>query len=261
MVLFFRPFMDMRLPATCPCGHKGKMSLCRFRQRSGGYLASMTDSVIAVLDIDGTLIDSNYHHALAWYRALRSVGETFPVWRLHRLIGMGGDQVVMALGGEDLERRVGDQAREQQGREVDALLEEMALLPGARDLLVAIKERGHRLVLASSGQQRHVDFFLDMLDARDIVDDWTTSADVQASKPAPDLLQVALQKVGAPPDAASVMVGDSVWDVEAAKRAGMPAIVVRSGGFGDDELKDAGAIAIYDTPGDLAKALGDSALA
>ena len=221
----------------------------------------MTDSVIAVLDIDGTLIDSNYHHALAWYRALRSVGETFPVWRLHRLIGMGGDHVVMSLGGEDLERRVGDQAREQQGREVDALLEEMAPLPGARDLLVAIKERGHRLVLASSGQQRHVDFFLDMLDARDIVDDWTTSADVQASKPAPDLLQVALQKVGAPPDAASVMVGDSVWDVEAAKRAGMPAIVVRSGGFGDDELKDAGAIAIYDTPGDLAKALGDSALA
>ncbi|MEU2783181.1 HAD family hydrolase [Streptomyces sp. NPDC007110] len=221
----------------------------------------MTKSLIAVLDVDGTLIDSNYHHALAWYRALRSVGEIWPVWQLHRLIGMGGDQLVTALGGEDLERRVGDRAREQQGREADALLDEMAPLPGARDLLLAIKERGHRLVLASSGKERHVDAFLDLLDARDIADDWTSSADVEASKPAPDLLHVALKKLGAPPDAASVMVGDSVWDVEAAKRAGMPAIVVRSGGFGDDELRDAGAIALYDTPRDLVKALDDTPLA
>jgi HAD superfamily hydrolase (TIGR01509 family) len=221
----------------------------------------VTDSPIAVLDIDGTLIDSNYHHALAWYRALRSVGETYPVWRLHRLIGMGGDQVPTAVGGEDLERRVGDQAREQQGKEVDALLEEMAPLPGARDLLLAIKEHGHQLVLASSAQKRHVDVFLDKLDARDIVDDWTTSADVETSKPAPDLLQVALKKLGAPPDAPSVMIGDSVWDIKAAKRAGMPAIAVRSGGFGDDELREAGAIAIYDTPGDLTKALDDTPLA
>ncbi|MGV9573971.1 HAD family hydrolase, partial [Streptomyces nigra] len=171
----------------------------------------MSTSRIAVLDVDGTLIDSNYHHALAWYRALRSVGETWPVWRLHRLIGMGGDQLVTALGGEDLERRVGDRVREQQGKEVDGLIEEMAPLPGARDLLLAIKERGHRLVLASSGKGRHVDAFLDMLDARGIADDWTSSADVEASKPAPDLLHVALQKLGAPPDAPSVMIGDSVW--------------------------------------------------
>jgi HAD superfamily hydrolase (TIGR01509 family) len=221
----------------------------------------VTGSPIAVLDIDGTLIDSNYQHALAWYRALRRVGETFPLWRLHRLIGMGGDQLVTALGGEGLERRVGDQVREQQGKEADALLEEMAPLPGARDLLVAVKERGHRLVLASSGQQRHVDVFLDKLNARGLADAWTSSADVEASKPAPDLLQVALKKLGVPPDAPSVMVGDSVWDVEAAKRAGMAAIVVRSGGFGDDELRKAGAIAIYDTPGELAKALDDTPLA
>lgn len=221
----------------------------------------MTDSAIAVLDIDGTLIDSNYHHALAWYRALRSVGEIHPVWRLHRLIGMGGDQLVTAVGGEALEQRLGDQVREQQGQETDALLEEMVPLPGARDLLLAIKERGHRLVLASSAQQRHVEVFLDKLDARDIVDAWTSSADVEASKPAPDLLQVALKKLEAPLTAPSVVVGDSVWDIEAAKRAGMPAIVVRSGGFGDDELHEAGAIAIYDTPGDLAEALDDTPLA
>ena len=216
---------------------------------------------IAVLDVDGTLVDSNYQHALAWYRALRSVGETFPIWRLHRLIGMGGDQLVAALGGDELEERVGEQAREQQAEEVDKLIGEMSVLPGARELLLAVKERGHPLVLASSGKEKHVDAFLDLLDARDIADAWTSSGDVESSKPAPDLLQVALQKLGAPADADAVVIGDSVWDVEAAKNAGMPALVVRSGGFGDDELRDAGAIAIYDTPGDLRDALDDTPLA
>jgi HAD superfamily hydrolase (TIGR01509 family) len=221
----------------------------------------VSEPTIAVLDVDGTLVDSNYQHALAWYRALRSLGETFPIWRIHRLIGMGGDQLLIALGGQELEDRVGEEGRERQGKEVDVLIGEVAVLPGARDLLLGIKDRGHRLVLASSGQPRHVDVALDLLDARDIADAWTSSEDAEATKPAPDLLQVALQKLGAPQDGASVMVGDSVWDVEAAKKAGMPAIVVRSGGFGDDELREAGAVGIYDTPGDLAAALGDTPLA
>ena len=221
----------------------------------------MSRPPIAVLDIDGTLVDSNYQHALAWYRALRSLGETFPVWRLHRLIGMGGDQLVTAIGGEELEQRLGDEARKGQTEEADKLLDEIAPLPGARDLLLAIKERGHTLVLASSGKEHHVDAFLDLLGAREIADAWTSSADVEESKPAPDLLQTALAKVGAPEDAESVMIGDSVWDVEAAKNAGMPAVVVRSGGFGDDELEKAGAIALFDTPGDLAAALDDTPLA
>jgi HAD superfamily hydrolase (TIGR01509 family) len=221
----------------------------------------MPEPTIAVLDVDGTLVDSNYQHALAWYRALRSLGETVPVWRLHRLIGMGGDQLVLALGGEELEERIGEEARKRQGEEVDQLLGEVAPLPGARDLLVAIKERGHRLVLASSGKERHVDVALDLLDAREIADDWTSSADAEKTKPAPDLLQTALRKLGAPEDAKSVLVGDSVWDIEAAKNAGMPAIAVRSGGFGDDELRDAGAIAIHDTPGDLLAALDETPLA
>jgi HAD superfamily hydrolase (TIGR01549 family) len=221
----------------------------------------MAEPTIAVLDVDGTLVDSNYQHALAWYRALRSVGETYPVWRLHRLIGMGGDNLVHALGGDELEERVGEEARKRQGEEVDRLLDEIAPLPGARDLLLAIKERGHRLVLASSGKPRHVDFAVDLLDARDIADAITSSEDAEQTKPAPDLLQVALTKLGAGQDASSVMVGDSVWDIEAAKNAGMPAIAVRSGGFGDDELVEAGAIAVYDTPGDLARALDDTPLA
>jgi HAD superfamily hydrolase (TIGR01549 family) len=221
----------------------------------------MPEPHIAVLDVDGTLVDSNYQHAIAWYRSLRSLGETFPIWRIHRLIGMGGDQLLPTLAGDEVEKRIGDEARERQGKEIDALLHEIAPLPGARELLLAIKERGHRLVLASSGQQRHVDFALDLLDVRDIADDWTSSADAEATKPAPDLLQVALKKLGAAPDAPSLMIGDSVFDVQAAKNAGMPAIAVRSGGFGDDELRDAGAIAIYDTPGDLAAALDHTDLA
>lgn len=221
----------------------------------------MPEPTIAVLDVDGTLVDSNYQHALAWYRALRAMGETFPVWRLHRLIGMGGDQLVLSLGGQELEDRIGAEARKRQGEEVDALIGEVAPLPGARDLLLAVKERGHRLVLASSGQPRHVDVAVELLDARDIADAITSSEDAEETKPAPDLLQVALAKLGAPPDADSVMIGDSVWDVEAAKNAGMPAIVVRSGGFGDDELREAGAVAVYDTPGDLAAALDETPLA
>jgi HAD superfamily hydrolase (TIGR01509 family) len=228
---------------------------------AAGQLQRMPEPTIAVLDVDGTLVDSNYQHALAWYRALRSLGETFPVWRIHRLIGMGGDQLVAALGGDDVERRIGDAARERWVEEVDELLGEIAPLPGARDLLLAVKERGHRLVLASSGKPKHVEAFVDLLGAGEIADAVTSSEDAEATKPEPDLLRVALQKLGAPPDAAAVVVGDSVWDVEAAKRAGMPAIVVRSGGFGDDELRDAGAVALYDTPGDLAGALGDTPLA
>jgi len=221
----------------------------------------MAETTIAVLDVDGTLVDTNYQHALAWYRALRGLGATFPLWRIHRLIGMGGDQLVSALGGEEVEQRIGDQARDRWVDEFDRLIGEVSPLPGARDLLLAIKARGHRLVLASSGKPQHVDVFVDLLDVRDVVDAITSSEDAEQSKPAPDLLQVALAKLGAAPDADSVLVGDSVWDVEAAKNAGMPAICVRSGGFGDDELRNAGAVGIYDTPGDLAEALDDSPLA
>ena len=217
-----------------------------------GRMRRMSAPRIVVLDVDGTLVDTNYQHALAWYRALRSLGEIYPVWRIHRLIGMGGDQLVSALGGDEVEERIGDEARERWVTEADPLMAEVSLLPGAREFVLALKERGHRVVLASSGKPHHVERALDMLDVRDVVDGWTTSEDVEATKPAPDLLHVALEKIGEPADAPSVVVGDSVFDVQAAAKAGMPAVVVRSGGFGDDELREAGAIAIFDTPADLA---------
>ena len=221
----------------------------------------MPEPTIAVLDVDGTLVDSNYQHALAWYRALRSLDVIQPVWRLHRLIGMGGDQVIKTIGGDELEERIGEEARKRQGEHVDEMIGEVSPLPGARELLLAIKERGHRLVLASSGQPRHVDIAVDLLDARDIADAITSSEDAEATKPAPDLLQVALGKLGATAEDGAVMIGDSVWDVEAAKNAGLPTITVRSGGFGDEELREAGAVGIYDTPGDLAAALDETPLA
>ena len=217
----------------------------------------MSSPRIAVVDADGTLVDTNYQHALAWYRAFRSLGETYPIWRIHRLIGMGGDQLVAAIGGDEVEERIGEQARERWVEEADQLMGEVSVLPGARDLLVALRERGHRVVLASSGKPHHVDQYLDMLDIREVAEDWTTSEDVEATKPAPDLLQVALEKLGEPADAPSVLIGDSVYDVQAAANAGMPAVVVRSGGFGDDELQRAGAVAIVDTPADLVASLDD----
>src|SRR3954447_20942770 len=104
----------------------------------------MSSPRIALLDVDGTLVDTNYQHALAWYRAFRSLGEVFPVWRIHRLIGMGGDQLVAALGGEGREKRIGDEVGERWVQEFDPMLPEISVLPGARDLLVAVRERGHR---------------------------------------------------------------------------------------------------------------------
>jgi HAD superfamily hydrolase (TIGR01549 family) len=217
----------------------------------------VSEKRIAVLDVDGTLVDSNYQHAMAWYRALRSLDETFPIWRIHRLIGMGGDKLVTSLGGEELEARIGDEARERQGKEVDALLDEIAPLPGARDLLVAIKERGHRLVLASSGQQRHVDFALDLLDARDLADDWTTSADVESTKPAPDLVEAAREKAGG---GDAVMVGDTPWDVKAAARADVETIAVVTGGFAETELTEAGACAVFESVEELRQRLEETPL-
>src|SRR3954471_6680624 len=140
----------------------------------------MSSPRIAVLDVDGTLVDTNYQHALAWYRAFRALGETYPVWRIHRLIGMGGDRLVAALGGEEVEERIGDEVRDRWVDEFDRLIDEIAPLPGARELLQELRRRGHRVVLASSGKPQHVDYFLDLLKARELAEAWTSSEDVES---------------------------------------------------------------------------------
>jgi HAD superfamily hydrolase (TIGR01549 family) len=212
----------------------------------------------AILDVDGTLVDTNYQHALAWYRALRKHDVTVPVWRLHRHVGMGGDKFVAAVAGDEVEERLGDELRDEWERLFDEVIDEVAPLPGARELMVELKERGHPLVLASSAVQKHLDHFLDLLDARELADSWTTKDDVEQSKPEPDLVNAALEQAGT---REAVMIGDTPWDVEAARKAGIETVCVLTGGFSEEELREAGAAAVYKSMAELQSSLDESPLA
>jgi HAD superfamily hydrolase (TIGR01549 family) len=196
----------------------------------------------AILDIDGTLVDSNYFHAVAWYRAMRAHGHTLPMWRLHRAIGMGGDQLVGALLGDEAEEREGDSIRDSEHERYFELIEEVRPLEGARELIVDLKDSGHRVVLASSAKPDEVDHYLDLLDARELADAWTSSGDVEQTKPQPDLVQTAIERIGG---GDAVMIGDTVWDCKAADRAGVDTIAVLTGGFSDAELLRAGATIVF----------------
>jgi HAD superfamily hydrolase (TIGR01509 family) len=198
----------------------------------------------AILDVDGTLVDTNYHHALAWYRAFRQHSKLIPIWRIHRHIGMGGDQLVAALAGEDWDEEHGEDVRTAEKALYLALIEEVEPLDGARGLIEDLKARGHSVVLASSAKANEVDHYLDLLGARELADGWTTSADVDATKPEPDLVKAAVEKAGG---GQAVMVGDSIWDVEAAKRAGLETVAVLTGGFSEAELRDAGAGWVFES--------------
>ena len=211
----------------------------------------------AILDIDGTLVDTNFQHAIAWYRAFHQRDVVLPIWRIHRHIGMGGDQLVNALGGEQLEDEKGDDIRAAEKVLYSELIGEVEPLEGARQLIEDLKERGHAVVLASSAKEDEVDHYLDLLDARELADGWTTSADVEATKPEPDLVQAAVAKAGVDD---AVMVGDSIWDCEAAKRAGVETIAVLTGGFSEAELRDAGAATVFHSIDDLRESLDETPL-
>jgi HAD superfamily hydrolase (TIGR01509 family) len=217
---------------------------------------SMSDPA-AILDIDGTLVDSNYQHAIAWYRALRQHGHVLPIWRIHRHIGMGGDQMVTSLCGEEVEEKLGDDIRDAEKALYMALIDEVEPLAGARDLIVDLKRMGRTIVLASSAKPDEVEHYLDLLDARGLADAWTTSGDVESTKPEPDLVHAALERAGTD---SAVMVGDSTWDCEAAGRAGVQTIAVLTGGFSDQELRDAGAVAVYHSIEELRRSLSDTPL-
>jgi HAD superfamily hydrolase (TIGR01509 family) len=209
----------------------------------------------AILDVDGTLVDSNYQHALAWYRAFRLHGVTIPVWRCHRAIGMGGDQVVPYLAGEGFEREAGDTVRIEEHALYLQLIHEVQPFAGARGLIEDLKARGCKVVLASSAKAEDVARYLDLLDARELADGWTDSSSVERTKPAPDLVEAALELVGGGP---AVMIGDSTWDVEAARAAKVKTLCVRTGGFGADELLDAGAVTVFESIGELRERLADT---
>jgi HAD superfamily hydrolase (TIGR01509 family) len=212
----------------------------------------------AILDVDGTLVDTNYHHAIAWYRAFRQNEVMLPIWRIHRHIGMGGDQLVKALAGESVENEKGDDIRAAESVLYGELMSEVEPLQGSRELIEDLKERGHAVVLASSAKEHEVDHYLDLLDARELADDWTTSADVESTKPEPDLVVAAVEKAGG---GEAVMVGDSTWDCEAAKRARLDTIAVLTGGFSEAELRDAGALVVYSSIEELRESLDETPLA
>src|SRR2546423_2105479 len=191
--------------------------------------------IAALIDLDGTLVDSNYQHAIAWFRAFRDHGVVLPIWRLHRHIGMGGDQLVAAVAGEAADREIGDAVRHDHSRHFHALIDEIALMPDARRLIEVLHRRGAAVVLASSAAEEDLKHFRSMLDADDLLAGTTSSADVESSKPAPDLIHAALKKV--PRAERSVMVGDSTWDCEAARRADVASVALLTGGFSEQELR------------------------
>jgi HAD superfamily hydrolase (TIGR01549 family) len=197
----------------------------------------------ALLDVDGTLVDTNYHHAMAWYRAFRSHGIALPVWRIHRHIGMGGDQLVPSLV-PGIEQDLHEAIEETRSERYAELLDEVQAFDQAHELIEELLQREITVVLASSSPQDELDHYLDLLDARDLADAWTTKDDVDATKPEPDLVLAALEKAGT---REAAMVGDTPWDVSAASKAGIPTVCVVTGGFSRAELLEAGATVVYES--------------
>jgi HAD superfamily hydrolase (TIGR01509 family) len=214
----------------------------------------------AILDIDGTLVDTNYQHAIAWYRAFRQNDIVLPVWRIHRHIGMGGDQLIAALTDEKTDVEKGDDIRGAEKALYLAMIEEVEPLEGARELIERLKEAGKTVVMASSAKGDEVDHYLDLLEARELADDWTTSADVERTKPEPDLVKAALDKAGAEPGDA-VMLGDTPWDCEAARGAGVETVALMTGGFSRQELTEAGAAAVFESLPELLERIDETPLA
>jgi HAD superfamily hydrolase (TIGR01549 family) len=179
------------------------------------------------------------------------------MWRVHRHIGMGGDQLVSAVAGEEVEERRGDELRDASHEEFQKLRDECEPLEGAHELCVELKRRGHAVVLASSSNEDDLGHFLDELGVRDVVDGWTTSDDVARTKPHPDVIEAALAKAGT---REAAMLGDSRWDVEAAANAGLETVCVITGGWSEQELRDAGAVHVYDSLVELRERLDDTPL-
>src|SRR4051794_34017980 len=180
------------------------------------------------------------------------------MWRLHRHVGMGGDQLVVAVAGEEVEKKCGDDVRAAEKILYLELIEETEPLEGARAFVEELKRRDHAVVLATSAKTNELDHYIDLLGVRDLADAWTDSSDVENTKPEPDLVHAALEKAGG---GEAVMVGDTTWDVEAAKKAGVPTVCVLTGGFSEAELRDAGAACVFESIAELTERLDETPLA
>jgi HAD superfamily hydrolase (TIGR01549 family) len=213
-----------------------------------------------LLDVDGTLVDSTYHHALAWWRAFADRDLDVAAWRLHRSIGMGGDRLVAAVAGDAVEREHGDALRAAWQANYDRdWLAAVRPFAGAADLVRELRRRGWKVTLASSGKPDHTRRSVEVLGlADDELDAVTTADDAQESKPAPDILRAALERAGG---RGGICVGDSVYDVEASAALGAPCVGVLTGGFSAAELTGAGAVAVAENVGELVATLDGGPLA
>lgn len=212
-----------------------------------------------LFDIDGTLVDSNYLHVDAWSQAFVQAGHPVDTWRIHRGIGMDSAKLLALLLGDDAEA-VGPVAKDAHGRLYAAMAGRLRTFEGARELLRELSARGHTVVLATSAPQEELDALLEVLDLEDTLDVVTSAEDAENAKPAPEILQVALERADTAPEHA-VMIGDAVWDVEAAGRAGVRCIGVLTGGTARSELEAAGAVAVYQDVAEILAGLDDSILA
>jgi HAD superfamily hydrolase (TIGR01509 family) len=211
-----------------------------------------------LFDVDGTLVDSNYLHVHAWYRAFNDVGLDVEAWRIHRSIGLDGSMLVASLAeGADDDTR--SRLKDLHSRYYQETVPLLRPLPGARELLEAVDELGLQIVLATSAPEDELSIVREVLASDDLVSAATSSNDVDTAKPQPDIVQVALDRAGVDTDHA-VFVGDTVWDVEACERAGVPTIAVLSGGVSRGELETAGAQAVFENPRDVCDHLDSTAI-
>lgn len=216
---------------------------------SAGDDATAVDTVL--LDVDGTLVDSTYLHAVAWMKAFTGLDLAPQWWRVHRAIGMGGDRLVAEICGADVEEALGDTLRDDWERRYRGMVGDLRPCPGAREFVRSLVDSGLRVALASSGKAEFTDAALKVLDLdRDALAAVTSSDDADSSKPAPDILSVALEQSGG---TRAVVVGDTVWDVASAHRLPADCVGVMSGGFAEAELRDAGAVLVVEHVGELAE--------
>jgi HAD superfamily hydrolase (TIGR01509 family) len=222
-------------------------------------MAEGESKAAAVFDVDGTLVDSGYLHTLAWWEALRGFGHTVPMARIQRCIGMGTGMLLDHLLGDDRDPEETEPLDAAHQALIARFWPTLTALPGAAPLLRACAERGWKVVVATSASDCELEVLLKVVDADDAISAVTTADDVDQAKPASDVVEVALRKVGADP-AHSIMIGDTVWDVEAADRAGVRCVGVLTGGFSRAELLDAGAVAAYQDTAELLAGLDESVL-
>lgn len=212
------------------------------------------DARAALFDIDGTLVDSNYLHVRAWSLAFADVGHRVDDWLIHRSIGLDSDKLLAECLGDQADE-LGDRASDGHTEHYLALTGELRPFAGARELLRHVAEAGSAVVLATSAPDDELTILREVLNA----DRWITAAtsadDAETAKPAPDIVQVALEKAAVPADQA-VFIGDTVWDGKAAAATGVPFVAVRSGGIGEDELRAAGARRVYRDVAEIRDRLG-----